>query len=385
MKGLSHRERVLIALNHEAPDRVPLDLGGRVATLTDGAYQRLKDHLGISGGIERINNEYTVDVIDERIMELFDTDFRRVFIGGPQPKIAADGSFVNQWGVLQKKVGQRFGSYVGHYSEFASTPLRNASIEDVENYPWPDPYDPRRVEGLKEKAEHLFHHTDYAISAATPCGGLLEYGMFLCGFDQFPVDLMLNKEFAGKLIEKVYEVQRGLFEVYLDAVGSYIQMIEMHDDYGMQTGLLISPALYREIIKPYHVKLIQLIRSKTSAKIFHHTCGAVVDIVDELIDSGVDVLNPVQPNPKGMGDPNALKKRFGARICFHGGIDEQHVLPHGNVADVRREVEKRIRGLAPGGGYILAAAHNVQVDTPPENVVAMFEAAKELGRYPIGS
>lgn len=381
MARLSHRDRTMMALNHEEPDRVPLDLGGRVATLTDGAYARLKEHLNVSGGLERINDEFTVDVIDERILERFDIDIRRVFLGGPPPTVEPDGSFTGEWGFRQRVVAEPFGRFTGHYAEFASTPLRNASIEAVEAYPWPDPYDPQRTVGLKEQVEHLFHHTDYAVSAAAPCAGLLEYGMFLCGFDQFPVDLMLNQEFAARLLEKVYTVQKGLFEVYMDVVGPYVQMVEMHDDYGMQTGLLISPALYREMIKPHHAELIAFIKSKTDARVFHHTCGSVVGILDELIDSGVDVLNPVQPRPAGMGDPAALNKRFGDRLCFHGGISVQKTLPFGTPEDVRREVKDRIEALAPGGGYIPCTSHNIQADTPTENIEALLAAYRDCGAY----
>lgn len=378
---ISHRERVVKTLNHEETDRVPIDLGGRVASMTDGAYYQLKNYLKIEGGAEEINEWYTVDVLDERILEKFDIDLRRIFLRGgryvssPNP----DGTFVNEWGIKQKRVNQKDG----HYAEMISTPLKGASFEEIDKHPWPDPYDPLRVKGLKEKVEDLFYNTDYAISAGTVGGGLLEYALWLRGTDEFLIDMMLNKKFAVGLIERIYEVQKGFYEVFLDVVGKYVQMIETHDDYGMQTGLMISPALYREIIKPYYVQLVKFIKSKTNAKIFLHSCGSLVDLIDELIDAGVDVLNPIQPAAAGMGDPGALKKRFGKRICFHGGIDEQYILPQGGPKDVEEEVKKRIRGFAPGGGYILAASHNIQVDTPPENVIAMFEAARKYGGYPI--
>jgi uroporphyrinogen decarboxylase len=357
---------------------VPVDLGGMVATMTDGAYYRLKDYLKIDGNAAHVNSWYTVDVFDERILERFGVDFRRVFLKGSGlynlPVFDPDGTYVNEWGIRQRRVDQE----IGHYAEMISTPLRNASMEDIDRYPWPDPYDPERTKGLRQEAEHLFYDTDYAISAAAPCGGLFELGMFLCGFDQFPVDMMLNKDRAVRLIEEVYEVQRGFYEVYLGAVGEYIEMIEMHDDYGMQTGLLISPTLYREIIKPYHSRLIEFIKSKTRGKVFHHTCGSVVGIIDELIDSGIDILNPLQPAAAGMGSPEQLKKRYGERICFHGGIDEQYILPRGTQRQVEQEVKSRIKGFAPGGGYILAAAHNIQVDVPPENIITMFESARKF-------
>ena len=379
MAEMSHRERVLMALNHQEPDRIPLDLGGKVATMTDVAYYKLKDYLKIDGNAERVNEEYSVYIPDERILQRFDIDFRRVSLKGILPRINPDGSFVNEWGITQKKVCQQ----TGHYAEIIGRPLAHASIEDIDKHPWPDPHDPERVKGLRGEAEYLYGHTDYAISAAAISGGILEFAIFLRGYEQFLVDMMQNKKFAIRLLEKICDVQKGIYEIYMDTVGEYIHMVELHDDYGMQTGLIISPNLYREIVKPYHMELIKIIRRKTKAKIFHHSCGSIVDLLDEMIDTGVDIINPLQPSAAGMGNPEELKKRFGKRVCFHGGIDEQYVLPRGTTQEVEEEVRRRIRGFAPGGGYILAAAHNIQADTPPENVIAMFKAAQKYGCYPI--
>lgn len=184
-------------------------------------------------------------------------------------------------------------------------------------------------------------------------------------------------------MEKICEFEEAIWSNFLNIVGPFISIVERTDDFGMQTGLMISLETYREIIKPFHKRVLDLIKSKTKAKILHHSCGSIVDLIDDLIDIGVDIINPIQPFAHGMEDPLDLKKRFGDRVIFHGGIDQQNVLPRGTPVDVEEEVKKRIKGFAPGGGYILAAAHNIQDDTPPQNVIAMLETAKSYGKYPI--
>ena len=169
---------------------------------------------------------------------------------------------------------------------------------------------------------------------------------------------------------------------YLDLVGPYIQMIKMGDDLGAQNGPLMSPKTYRAVIKPYHKELFDCIRQRTKARIFLHTCGSVYRLLPDLIDAGVEVLNPVQVSAADM-DTRRLKAEFGDRLSFMGAIDTQHVLPFGTSDDVKREVERRIVDLAPGGGFILAPVHNVQADVPPENLVTMYRHALQVGMYPI--
>ncbi len=387
---MTHRERVQLALEHQEPDRIPIDLGGGVSSMTDCAYDQFKEYIqvGESPGNdiqfypEEISGMCTVSRFDERILQRLDVDFRRVWLRGSSqgpPQVEEDGTFVNEWGLRQRKVPHQ----KGYYLEMVGNPLKHATIQDLEHYPWPDPYDPARIAGLQAEVEYWRHNTDYALVGGLPCGGMFESCTWLRGLDQFLMDLILNKEFCHALMSKILEAHQGFFRVFLDIVGPYIDIIETADDFGMQTGLLISPTLYREMIKPYHVALFETIKRKTQGKIFLHSCGSVVDLLDELIDAGVEILNPIQPLARGMDDPVALNKRFGNQIVFHGGIDIQKALPQGTVEDVSAEVKKRISGLASGGGYILAAAHNIQIDVPPQNILAMFDAARKYGRYPI--
>ncbi len=382
MKGLSHRKRVLMALNHEEPDRVPLDLGGRVSTMMMDAYKNLKDYLKLDDcGYDTINGDwFTVEEFDERILELFDIDFRRVFLKSSseyKKKINEDGTWVDELGFTRR--------YTGMYGEMIDHPIRRAKdIEDIKRFKFYDAYDKARVEGLKERVQYLYNETDYAIVSAGAVGGILETCNWMRGFDQFPVDLMLNKKMAHILLDKLTNYYIELMDVFLSVVGPYVQIVEMADDLGSQNNLLISPKLYKEMILPYYKKILDFVKSKTNAKIFHHSCGSVVKAADLIIEAGVDILNSLQPKAFGM-DTTYLKDNFGDRLSFHGGIDIQEVLPKGSSSDIENEVKRRIAIYAPNGGYIFCAAHDIQSDVPPENVINLYEFGKKWGKYPLNT
>jgi len=367
-----------VALSHKEPDRVPVDLGGRVASMTQAAYENLKDYLGIRDGRgEEVNSWVTMDAMDERVLETFEVDLRHVFMKGPEKFVAKqrpDGSVEDEWGIRTKRVGP--------YSEMVYHPLAGLTLDALDEYRWPDPNEPGRVEGVRDEAERLYKETDYAVSAGAVAGGLLETGCWLRGMEDFLVDVVAEPEFAHEVLDRLCELETGLWDVFLDEVGDYIQMVEWGDDFGIQNGLMLSADTYRSVVKPYQRRVNDAIHKRTKAKLFHHTCGSIYSLVEEMIDVGVDVLNPVQPLA-AHNDSFRLKREFGDRICFHGGVDEQMALPTGTEQDVENEVRTRIEAFAPGGGYILAAAHNIQPDTPPQNVVAMFRAAKKYGKYPI--
>lgn len=366
---MNPRQRVIAALDHQQPDRVPLDLGGSVASLMEGAYWALKSHLGITGdGGETVSPIFVMLDLDERVLRALDIDFRRVRLRAPHSfelTYADDGSWQDEWGLRQKKVG--------HYAVMIGHPLQGADEQDLDTFNWPDPFDAGRVEGLADQAQRLYEQTGYALVAHLP-GGIFETAMYLRGFADFLADLKRNRRLAEKLLYRVFEVICGLYEAMLNAVGPYVQMVETADDLGIQTGPMISLATYRELIKPLHRQLFAEIKARTSAKIFMHSCGGVRPFIEDLIEIGLDVLNPIQPHAAGM-EPAALKRDLGGRLCFHGGIDEQQTLPRGKPKDVAAEVRRVLEAMSPGGGYILAPAHNFQPDTPPENIVAMYRAA----------
>ena len=384
--SLSSRERVRLALNHQEPDRIPLDLDGWATYFTEGAYFSMLRYLGLEEQ-PQVNEWFMVSPASEAVLTRFGVDFRRVGLRAPDGFRAAvlpDGSWSDEWGVRKRRVAHfspRLGREVA-YAELVHSPLAQTSVEDLETYPWPDPADPGRYRGLAEEVRHLHTSTQYALVASAVGMGLFEQAQWLRGTENFLMDLCLRPEFARRLIEKILEFQIRVLERYLDIVGPFVELVETSDDYGMQTGLLISPQLYRQALQPSHRLLNKAIKNKTEAKIFLHSCGSISALLDDLIAAGVEVINPVQPGARGM-DCRELKQRFGSKVVFHGGVDEQQVLPYGNVEDVREEVRARIAAFGPGGGYILAPAHNLQDDVPPQNVAAMFDAAREYGRYPL--
>jgi uroporphyrinogen decarboxylase len=196
------------------------------------------------------------------------------------------------------------------------------------------------------------------------------------------LDLVDDKDFAHALLSKITSIRKENAEKFLSEVGAYLDVFQLADDLAMQNGPYMSPDLYREMIKPYQVELFQFVKSLTPAKIYYHSCGSVTGLLDDLIDVGVDILNPVQVSAEGM-QPEQLKKRFGDKLSFWGAMDTTEILPNGTADDVRDEVRSVIRNLGPGGGYVLASVHNMQADIPPENIIAMIEAASQYGQYPI--
>lgn len=371
MAMMTSKERVLAAINHQEIDRIPIDLGGSACSLVDTAYFNLKDHLGIKGDIDPYRQKVSnVCYYDERILDHFDVDIRRLIAhqAPTMPKYNSDGTFSNEWGLVQR--------HSGMYVEIVKNPLAEATIDDIDSYNWPRAREVLMIDGMKERGKDLHDQNRHAISMRMPCNGIFEIACWLRGMENFMVDMMTDPEFAQALIDKILEKQIEFYSYMLDEVGDYVDIVESGDDYGSQSSLLISPDMYREFIFPARKKLNQSILEKApQAKIFFHSCGAIFDIIEDLIDCGVNILNPIQTEATGM-DPAKLKKEFGDRICFHGAIDTQKAML-GNLGDVQKEVESKINLLGQGGGYILAPCNHIQADVPAENIIAMFETAKK--------
>ncbi len=368
---MTSRERVRCALAHERPDRVPVDIGGIVTAFTYGSYNRFVKHFGIANPKASIGGFKVMVNTDEEILEMLGADFRNIWFAptGPQwqTKVNPDGSTTDIWGIRYIDVGD--------YYEMREHPLKDATVADLEKFPWPDFTDPQAYEGLREKAEFMHRNSPYAL-AGTSAVNILERSQWMRGISEFLVDMMVNEEFAVALLDRMLELFKQFADRYLAAVGPYIDVMCMGDDLASQGELLMSPELYRKLVKPRHAEAYAYIKARTKAKIFHHTCGAVYPLIGDMIDTGLDILNPVQPRAKGM-DRARLKKEFGDRLCFWGGIDIQQVLPRGSAADIRAEVREAVRTLGRNGGYVLGPAHNVQSDVPPENLLLMVKAAAE--------
>ncbi|HUW14992.1 MAG TPA: uroporphyrinogen decarboxylase family protein [Anaerolineae bacterium] len=377
---LSARERVLCAINHEEPDRVPIFFGtSSPTTMLSVAYERFKQYLGVEHPPRLLSKVFQYAQLDDDVMDRCGSD-GRLISPRPMPAVVrreiSETKLIDDWGVTWE---QRPGI---PYYEVKDVPLRDATIDDLETYAWPDLSHPDRFAGLANEARAMHENTPYAVIAL----GYLttfEQMQLLRGLDQWLMDMAADPEFAHALMRKLTDVMLAGTCRYLDEVGPYIDLITFSDDLGTQRAPLISPKMYREMVKPYQAEIIAAIKERTKAKVFFHSCGNIYPLIGDLIEIGVDVLNPVQVSAGEMGDTARLKREFGDLITFCGAIDTGHVLPYGTSDDVRAEVRRRISDLAPGGGYILAAVHCIQPDVPPENVVAMFDEAMVAGKYPI--
>jgi uroporphyrinogen decarboxylase len=276
-----------------------------------------------------------------------------------------DGSFVDEYDILWRRATYDYCP--------VTAPLAEASLEDLKTAVWPDPADPSRVEGLREKARDLYENTDYALVGDIIDRGPFELAVKLRGYEQFFTDLALNPIFAEALLDKITETLIALWDLYLKEIGDYVQVVCQGDDLGMQSGLFISPKMYRKFIKPCHHRIYSFIHSRTSAKVFMHSCGSVIDIIPDLIEAGVDILNPVQYGARGMG-LEGLKRQFGGDLCFWGGaIETQQILPYASQAEIEAEIVHNLEIMAPGGGYVYALTHNVQPDISPEKIAKAYE------------
>jgi uroporphyrinogen decarboxylase len=379
---MTSRERVVAALNHHEPDRVPVDIGGGSSTsISVEANERLKRHLGVEESSAELSTLFRVAALDEKVMQRLGSDCRPLRSKSPQrwsPPPSEPGTCVDIWGVTRKL--QKFGES-GYYWEMVRNPLADATVADLNHYPWPDPLDPGFTAGLRAEAEALFANTGYAVEASCGFSSFWELACYLRGLEQLLMDLVVNRRFVEALMEKLAEINLAATERFLKEAGSYIQILRTNDDLATQGGLMMSLDMYRTRIKPYHRRYSDFVKSHTSAAIVYHSCGNVTDLIDDLVEIGVDAINPVQVS--AMPDTAKLKSRFGGKITFWGGIDTQRVLPFGSVGDVTVEVRRRIHDLAPGGGFVLSAVHCIQPDVPPENILAMADAAKRYGIYPI--
>ncbi|MBC8401414.1 MAG: hypothetical protein H8E14_08000 [Candidatus Marinimicrobia bacterium] len=374
MTRYSHRERVLTALQHQEPDRIPLDLMGNASMLLDESYLKLREHLGLTE-IPPIRSGSTANYYDERILEHFDIDFRRIFLNKSIPNrvlVHADGSYTDIWGIRFQRLGP-FVNAVGH-------PLAGLKSEkELARYTWPTGSDLYNTSGLAEKAQQLFNETDYALVARNPLSeGFLGLGSYLMGMEEFYIALIKKPEFIRRIIKQILVIYKEVYAMFLDAVGPYVQMVEVADDLGAQDNLLISPTMYRELIKPAERELYALIHEKApGAALFRHNDGAIFEIIPDLIEVGVDILNPVQTSVKGL-EAQRIKATFGDQLNFHGGMEYFD----GDVSTeaVVTEVKKLIDGLANCGGYILAPCNHI-ITANPENICTMYYTARDYGKY----
>ncbi len=381
-RSMTSRERVRKTLNHQEPDRVPIDFGQDFHNgINEVVYDKLLAQLGITdAGPTRVYDlMQRLAVVDTRVLERFHVDTRYIFANpkeGFDPHIEQDGSFEDEWGVYRKRCG--------YYCENVRAPLRGLSKEQIKRYPFPDPSEKSKFEGLRQKAKDLYENTDYALMAGQ-AASLFFLSSELMGFEEFMLDLACDRTKIEVLLDRMLEWWIEFTGHYLDEIGDYVEGWWIGDDWGIQTGPIMDPELFRKLFKPRYPRLLDLVRSKTDAKIFFHTCGATYYILGDLADIGIDVVHPLQPTAAGNGDPERFKADYGDKFTFYSNIANTTTLPNGTPEDVATEVSRKTKALAPGGGYIFSGGHNIQADVPPENVVALFDTAYQLGQYPITS
>ena len=376
---MKSRQRVLTALSHKEPDQVPIDLGGTEnSTIARIAYLNLRDHLGLPEESQPVVINRMMDVVlpQEDLLQRFGVDFRPIrpsTAWQPDLRELPDDSFYDEFGIRWKKAA--------YYYDMVEHPLQHCSLAEIISFRYPDPYAPGRVAGLREQAKRLYERNDYAIVLADIVWGPFELGCALRGYEQFCMDLLQDVRLAETLLDKNLELALGFWEVYLTEVGEYIQIVGLGDDLAMQTGPIISPNTYRKLIKPRHKQLIDMIHTKTDAQIFMHCCGSVYDLLPDLIETGVEILNPVQVSAAKM-DLARLKRDFGDQLSFWGGgVDTQQVLPYASLPEIRDHVRRAFDILAPGGGFVFAPVHNIQADIAPERILAVYETALERRKY----
>ena len=382
---MTSRQRVLAALDHQTPDRVPIDLGGNQTGIHKFAYRALLEHLGIDDELSIMDPVQQLARPCEELLQRFHVDTRYISAGS-----ASDftGEIVTRkrdgrlWHDLTDEFGVTWSmpDDQPYYMDISAHPLAYDTIEDLDEYPFPKGDDPGRFEGLRQRALELKSHTPYAVVSGIS-GVVYETCWYMRGLEQWFTDMLIEPDFCEALLDRTLKFWLDFFRVFLDEVGDLVDVIMIGDDLAGQTGPLFQPDFYRDVVKPRHKALVQYIQSRTEAKIWYHTCGSCLEYIPDLLDNGIHALNPVQIGAADM-DPAGLKASFGDRLVFWGGaIDPQHVLPVASPETVRQHVRRNLEIWKPGGGYVFNNVHNVQAGVPAENIVALFDAAYEYGFY----
>jgi uroporphyrinogen decarboxylase len=384
---MTSRERILTALAHREPDRIPYDLGGiGPSGISQGAYEKLLIYCGIDEKPEPGDLSGQRANPGESFLQKFRVDTRPLAIRPPrhwQLRVQEkDGYFLyfDEWG-LGRKMSQSGGKnfFLFHH------PLSQVETKALPGYPWPDPVDPDRLKGLEQRASDLREKAHPALVLGGPFSqGLLQFAAQLEGYDRFFMNLILEPRRAEWLLDKLLELKLRGYLWALERLRGWVDVVSESDDLGHQHSQWVSPEMFRKFVKSRYTELFSTLKKRFGVKILFHSCGAVYPFIPDLIEMGVEALNPIQLGAAGMGDTRRLKKEFGDTLTFWGGgIDVQQTLPTASPQEVEDEIKRRIDDLAPGGGFVFAATQTIQPDTPPENVMAMWRALQRQGVYPV--
>jgi uroporphyrinogen decarboxylase len=351
-------------IKRQQPDRPPI-----FATLTPQVADMLGKQMNMDPGAP-IDSMLSTRISHAELLTRLGNDCVGIAAGTSSENPTqehGDGTLTNEWGLRLKPIG--------HYAEFIENPLANAeSVSDLESFDWPDPNAPGRYDAAEKIVQQ--YGEEYAVIGDIECS-MFEMAWYMVGFDKFLMDLSLRQSYVLEIMDRVlsYNISVGKKLIELGA-----DVIWAGDDYGTQRGMLISPEMWRELMKPrIRTMFNEFRRVKPDIKIAWHSCGSILPIIEDFIEIGLDILNPIQPNAYGM-EPQFLKDTYGDHLCFFGGVDVQQLLPFGTVEEVKDEVSRRIRILGRDGGYIVAPAHNIQPDTSVENILAMYETVLSWGK-----
>jgi len=414
---VNSRERVLKTINHQEPDRLPMDIGGMRSTGIGAlAYEKLRKYLGMNDHPLKLYDVWQqLAYIDDDILEYFHGDVRsieRMYSVWWNPDITLDkwkdgrltdgtkalvpegfspvkeGKFYlirNSRGEIVAKRTED-GLYYDHVGIYH--PLSQATNADElkkqyrDLFPKGQDITSEEQDYLRGESRKLRKNTDYALLAYFG-GSLFEMGQYLRGYEQWFLDIAENKEegIASCLVDLLLEDYLEGLDTFIKVLGKKADIIGFGgDDLGMQTSPLISPATYRQLFKPGHQEMWDLVKRKSTYKIFLHSCGSIAELLPDIIEAGVEIINPVHINARNM-DPERLKREFGQDIVFWGGgCDTQRVLPRGTLKNIEEEIRKNISIFAPGGGFVFAPVHNIQPDIPPEKIVRLYETAYTYGK-----
>ncbi len=382
---MNPRERLIKAINHQIPDRIPIDLGGFQTGIHKRAYAQLLDYLGLTEQITILDPVQQLAKPSEEVLKRLRVDIRYICAHGPDSfkgGIEQNRRNGKLWHDLKDEFGVIWSMPDDQqlYMDISHHPLADATIADLDDYPFPDGGDRTRFTGVREQALKMLRHRPYAIS--TGIGGVVyEICWYMRGLQRWFMDMIENPEFCEALLEKTLKFWMDYFVGFMAEIGGIVDIVMIGDDLTGQHAPLFSPDFYRSIVKPRQKKLVQHIKSLTDAKIWYHTCGACLEYIPDLLDNGIDILNPVQISADNM-DPAKLKLKFGDKLVFWGGaIDTQHVLPFAKPDEIKEHVRKNIEAFKPRGGYVFNNVHNIQLGVPPENIVALYDAAYEFGFY----
>lgn len=382
---MNRRDAFAATVNHREPERVLVDYGKHIGSFHRLAYDRLREHapdLGLPAEPAVLDRMAQNIVLPERLCRRLGLDFRWIvphWVGVTDIEIDGEPGYLDMWHTPHKWTD------VGSYFAVAGQPLGREGLTEAEitAFDWPNPDQPAMFTNLADEARHWHDTTDYVVGADGIKVGILQTASQLRGYDKLFTDFALNPDLAHALLSRISAVINEMYRHYMAAVGRHVQVVVITDDQGTQKSLMVSPRMFRAFIKPYLKSLIETIKAAADVKVLMHCDGAIVPILPDLIEIGVDIINPVQTVVAGLEDTSALKEKFGDRITFHGGLDVQQVVPNATPEGLRQEVARRLYDLGRGGGYILAPCHNLSFDVPPANVLALFDAAQALGRYPL--